>query len=63
MAGLAVTFAVIWLRHSMPWAKIVSVILAVVAVVSVFFAASLWPVVIILAGIYLLYIALRPKPA
>jgi hypothetical protein len=63
MAGLAVTFAVIWLRHSMPWAKIVSVILAVVAVVSVFFAASLWPVVIILAGIYLLYIALRPKTA
>ncbi len=63
MAGLAVTFAIICLRHAMPWAKIVSLVLAAVAAVSVFFAASLWPVAIILAGMYLLYVALRPKAA
>jgi hypothetical protein len=64
MGGLAVTFAVVWLRHAKPWAKIVSVVLALVAVASVFFASYsqiFWPVAIILAGIYLFYTALRPK--
>jgi hypothetical protein len=64
MAGLALTFAVVWLRHAKPWAKIVTIVLAVMAVASVFFATSsqiLWPVAIILAGIYLFYTALRPK--
>jgi hypothetical protein len=66
MGGLAITFAVIWLRHEKPWAKIVTVVLALVAVASVFFASYsqlLWPVAIILVGIYLLYTALRPKTA
>ena len=64
MGGLAITFAVVWLRHAKPWAKIVTIVLAVMAVASVFFASSsqiLWPVAIILVGIYLFYSALRPK--
>jgi hypothetical protein len=64
MGGLAVTFAVVWLRHTKPWAKTVSVVLAAVAVASVFFASYsqiFWPVAIILVGIYLFYTALRPK--
>ena len=66
MGGLAVTFAVVWLRHEKPWAKIVTVVLALVAVASVFFGSYsqiFWPVAIILAGLYLFYTALRPKAA
>ena len=66
MGGLAATFAVVWLRHDKSWAKVVTVVLAAVAVGSVFFANSsqiLWPVAIILVGIYLLYTALRPRIA
>ena len=66
MGGLAVTFAVLWLRHDKAWAKIVTIVLAVLAVASVFFASYsqiFWPVAIILAGIYLFYTALRPKAA
>jgi hypothetical protein len=64
MAGLAVTFAVLWLRHARDWAKIVTIILALLAVASVFFASYteiFWPVAIILVGGYLLYIGMRPK--
>lgn len=64
MAGLAGTFAVLWLRHGMSWAKIVTIILAVMAVASAFFISyyeTFWPVAFILGGLYLLYIALR-KP-
>ncbi len=66
MGGLAVTFAVVWMRHAKPWAKIVTIILAILAIGSVFFASYteiFWPVAIILAGGYLLYTALRPKTA
>jgi hypothetical protein len=66
MGGLAATFAVIWLRHSKPWAKVVTIVLALLAVGSVFFATYsqiLWPVAIILGGIYLLFTALRPRTA
>jgi len=66
MGGLAVTFAVVWLRHNKPWAKIVTIVLAAVAVASVFFVSSyeiFWPIAIILGGAYLLYTALRPKVA
>ena len=64
MGGLAVTFAVVWLRHAKSWAKVVSIILAVLAVASIFFASYteiFWPVAIILAGGYLLYTSMRPK--
>ena len=66
MGGLAVTFAGIWLRHAMNWARVVTIILALAAVASVFFASYteiFWPVAIILAGGYLLFNALRPKAA
>ena len=64
MGGLAVTFAVVWLRNAKAWAKVVTIILAVLAIVSVFFVSyydMFWPVAIILAGGYLLYTAMRPK--
>jgi hypothetical protein len=66
MAGLAATFAVLWLRHHRDWARIVTVILAILSVASVFFFGyyeMFWPVVFIVGGIYLLYLALRPKAA
>lgn len=64
MGGLAATFAVIWLRHAKAWARIVTIVLAALAVASIFFAIYieiLWPLAIILSGGYLLYTVLRPK--
>jgi hypothetical protein len=66
MGGLAVAFAVVWLRHDKAWAKAVTIVLAGVAVASLFFASAsqiFWPVAIILVGVYLFYTALRPKTA
>jgi hypothetical protein len=64
MGGLAATFAVLWLRHSKAWAKVVTIALALVGVASMFFASAsqiFWPVAIILVGVYLFYTALRPR--
>jgi len=64
MGGLALTFAVVWLRSAKDWAKVVTIALAGVAVASIFFAAYseiFWPVAIILAGGYLLFTGMRPK--
>ena len=64
MAGLAATFAVIWLRHHRDWARIVTIVLGILAIASVFFFGYyeiFWPVAFIAGGIYLLYLALRPK--
>lgn len=66
MAGLAATFGILWLRNGKDWAKIVTIVLAALAVAFAFFASfneMLWPIAIILAGGYLLYTALRPKSA
>jgi len=66
MGGLAVTFAIVWLRNAKPWAKGVTIVLAALTVASVFFAAYtdlFWPVAFIIAGAYLLYTAMRPKAA
>jgi hypothetical protein len=66
MGGLAVTFAVVWIRHAMNWAKIVTIVLASLTVVSVFFTSLteiVVPVAIILVGAYLLFTAMRPKTA
>jgi hypothetical protein len=62
-AGLALTFAVVWLRHHQPWALFVTAVMAVAAIVSLFVAKIelVWPVLIILAGIFLLVRNLRPK--
>jgi hypothetical protein len=65
MGGLAVTFAVVWLRDAKLWARAVTIILALLAVVSVFFVSYseiFGPVALVLAGGYLLFTALRPKP-
>jgi hypothetical protein len=66
MSGLAATFAVVWLRHARPWAKIATIVLLVLAVGSVFFATYtqiLGPVLILLVGMYLFFTALRPRHA
>jgi hypothetical protein len=66
LAGLAVTFALVWLRHDQAWARIVVFVLAPLAVASLFFVnyiEMLWPIPVILAGIYLFYTALRTKNA
>ena len=66
MAALAAAFAVIWLRHAKPWARVVTIILAGLAVASIFFAAQveiLWPVAIILIGAYVLFTSLRKQAA
>jgi Ca2+/Na+ antiporter len=55
---------VVWLRHSKEWAKVATIILATVAVASVFFVSYteiFWPIAIILVGAYLLYTAMRPR--
>jgi hypothetical protein len=64
MFGLAVTFAIVWLRNAKPWAKGVTIVLAVLTIASIFFAAYteiFWPVAFIISGAYLLFITLRPK--
>ncbi len=66
MAGIAATFSVLWLRHHKDWARIVTIVLSILAVASAFFFAYyelFWPVAFIGGGIYLLYLALRPKHA
>jgi len=66
MGGLAITFGFVWLRHSKTWAKIVTIVLAALAVASVFFTSYteiFWPIVFLLAGGYLLFTAMRPKTA
>jgi hypothetical protein len=66
MGGLAATFAIVWLRHAKPWAKVVTIVLAALTVASIFFASYtelFWPLAIILAGAYLLYTAMRPNKA
>lgn len=64
LGGLAAAFAVIWLRHAKQWAKVVTIVLVALAVASVLFAAQseiLWPVAIMLVGVYLLFTALRKR--
>jgi len=66
MGGLAATFAIVWLKSTKPWAKTVTIVLAIMAVASLFFVSYYeiyWPVVLILGGAYLLFTALRPKSA
>ena len=66
MAGFAATFSVLWLRHHKAWAKIVTIVLSILAVASVFFFAYyeiFWPAAFIAGGLYLLYLALRPRMA
>ena len=66
MSGLAVPFAVLWLRHAKQWAKIATIGLLVLALGSIFFATYtqiLWPLAIVVVGMYLFFTALRPRHA
>ncbi len=66
MAALAIAFAVIWRRHHQPWAKPVTIVLGGLALVSALFAAQsaiLWPLAIIVIGVYVLLTGLRRKTA
>ena len=66
MGGFAATFAVVWLRHAKLWARDVTIVLAVLAVIAVFFGSdpgTFWPVAFIFGGAYLLYTTMRPKTA
>ncbi len=64
-AGIAATFAVAWLKEHMRWAMIVTILAAILAVAAALFGEiqQSWPIIIILAGGYLLYQGLRPKIA
>ena len=65
MFGLAVTFAVVWWRHAKQWAGVVTIVLGVLAVASLFlvsYTQLIWPVAAILGGGYLLFNAFRHKP-
>lgn len=66
LGGVALVFAVLWLRHGQLWARVVTLVLAVLAIASVFlvgFSDVFWPVGLLLAGGYLLFTALRrPRP-
>jgi len=64
-AGLTATFAVAWLRHHMRWAMVVTILAAIMAVITALFGEiqQSWPIVLILAGAYLLYTALRKRGA
>ena len=64
MGAVTVTFAVVWLRNGMQWAKGVTIVLSVLTVASVFLAAYteiFWPVALIISGGYLLYTTMKPK--
>lgn len=66
MGGLAVTFAVVWLRNARLWAEPVAMVLAVLAAISFFFTSQYQiygSVAIILAGGYLLFQSLRARSA
>jgi hypothetical protein len=59
------TFAVVWLRHHKRWAILLTILAAIMAVANSFLGdfEQYWPVLVVLAGFYLLYSALRPKAA
>ncbi len=64
MGGVTVTFAFVWLRNAQQWAKGVTIVLTVLTIVSIFFAAYteiFWPVAFIISGAYLLFTTMRPK--
>jgi hypothetical protein len=66
--GLAVTFAILWLRRaSQPtaWAIYPAAVTAVLALLA--FAPGtqfdlVWPVALIAAGVFMLYLTMRPRP-
>ncbi len=64
-AGIAVTFAVVGLRHHKRWGILFALLAAVASVANLFIGnlEKSWPLMVILAGAYLLFSALRSKAA
>lgn len=64
--GIALTFSVIWLRHHKRWALLVIVLSLFLAVTNGGIMGEIqkyWPVLVVLAGFYLLYNSLQPRKA
>jgi hypothetical protein len=61
--GIAATFAVVWLRHHKRWAMVLAALAVILAVASAFFGnlQQSWPVILILAGIVLIFSATRAR--
>lgn len=64
-AGMAATFAIVWLRHHKPWGMILTILSALIGVAAIFFGEldNFWALFVIAAGAYLVYNALRSKQA
>jgi hypothetical protein len=64
-AGIAVTFAVVGLRHHKRWGILFALLAAVASVANLFIGnlEKSWPLMVVLAGVYLFFSALRPKAA
>jgi hypothetical protein len=61
--GMGATFGVLWLlrnKYDTGWAKIPAIVLAIIGVVSASIS-QYWPIIIIFAGLWTLYLALKPK--
>jgi hypothetical protein len=67
LGGLALIFAVVWLRHAQAWAMYAAIGSALVGIAflfsSVIASEIIWAVAVILAGFVLLFNSLRSKPA
>lgn len=63
--GTGLTFAVVWLRNHMHWAMWATILCAAVAVAGLLLPGNIsyWPLAMIAGGAFLLYGALRRKPA
>lgn len=61
--GIALTFVVIWLRHKKRWAMWVSIVAAILAVISAIVGdmERSWPILLVIGGGVLLYRAFREK--
>lgn len=59
--GMSATFAVIWLRHQKSWARVFTLLALVGAVANMFRGniRNYWPVLVVVAGLFLLYNAYR----
>jgi hypothetical protein len=62
-AGIAVTFVIVGLRHHKRWSILFAILAAVASVANLFIGnlEKSWPLVVVLAGVYLLLNALRLK--
>lgn len=64
-AGIAASFAVVGLRHHKRWGVLFALLAAFASIANLFIGnlEKSWPLMVVLAGAYLLFTALRPKTA